>query len=104
MRSRKSAPPAPRKSNNKPCSGRPKLHFSSKEKKKKFSQAVHQASLEHCDSEVSPEEEHYINMADAEIFEELEGDVDDSADNDSEDEDGGVSALVAAALGNLLKD
>lgn len=43
-------------------------------------------------------------MADAETFEELEGDVDDSVDNDSEDEDGGVSALVAAALGNLLKD
>ena len=60
--------------------------------------------MEHCDSEVSPEEEHYINMADAETFEELEGDIDDSADNDSEDEDGGVSALVAAALGNLLKD
>jgi hypothetical protein len=102
-----SCKPAPAKG-NKPSSGRPRYHFSSEDKTKKFSEAVHKALLEHCESEVSPEEEHYINMADADGFEELEGDADAASpaldDDESEDQDGGVSALVAAALGNLIKD
>jgi hypothetical protein len=57
------------------------------------------------------EEQHYANMAGSDYFEALDQedgddeDVDDGGDGEeAEEEDGGISALVAAALGNLLKD
>jgi hypothetical protein len=52
------------------------------------------------------EEEHYANMAGSAEFEAIkqeDGDADEDG-SDSEVEDTGISALVAAALGNLLKE
>jgi hypothetical protein len=86
------------KSSPKPQS---KFRFKSKEAKSDFNKKVHQAIAECCDEDISAEEEHYINMADADEFVEEEFEH-PPADEESEDE--GVSALVAACLGNLLKD
>jgi hypothetical protein len=49
--------------------------------------------------------EQYANMAGSEGGFDKLGTVDEEAEDESVDEgDGSVSALVAAALGNLLKD
>jgi hypothetical protein len=70
--------------------------------KKRIQEAVHNIIAE---AQEEAEMEQYANMAGSEGgFDEL-GTVDEEAEDDSVDEgDGSVSALVAAALGNLLKD
>jgi hypothetical protein len=77
------------------------FRFKSKEAKSEFNKKVHQAIVDCCDEDISAEEEHYINMADADEF--TDEVVDDGSVHD-ESEDEGVNALVAACLGNLLKD
>ena len=77
---------------------------------------VHNAFVDACeevtdDTTLSPEEQHYINMADADGFDEIDeaSEGADDAGHESEPADVNVneetiSALVAAGLGNLLKD
>jgi hypothetical protein len=73
-------------------------------------EAVHNLIAESQLTQDELEEQHYANMAGSDHFEALdEGDGDEDGEDgedgeNPEEEDGGISALVAAALGNLLKD
>jgi hypothetical protein len=74
-------------------------------------EAVHNLIADAQFTQDELEEQHYANMAGSDHFEALDRedgddeDVDDGEDGEeAEEEDGGISALVAAALGNLLKD
>jgi hypothetical protein len=77
---------------------------------RKVREAVHNLIAESQLTKDELEEQHYANMAGSDNFEALdEGDGDEDGDDgedgdEAEEEDGGISALVAAALGNLLKD
>jgi hypothetical protein len=90
---------------------RPKKTFSKSKLNRRVREAVHNILLEaQANSQDELEEEHYVNMAGATEFEGIEHDGSDAGDENSDDEsdsDGdieGISALVAAALGNLVKD
>ena len=90
----------------KPRDGKPQYRLSGKALEKRVHQAVHQALLENDQQDEYSEEQHYINMADVAGFDGMEEptDKDDTGSVESEDETGEVSVLVAAALGQLLKD
>jgi hypothetical protein len=90
---------------------RPKKTFSRNKLNRRVREVVHNILLEAQDNTQDElEEEHYVNMAGATGFESLdhdEGSVGGANDDDESDSDGdveGISALVAAALGNLVKD
>jgi hypothetical protein len=103
-------PVGKRSGSAKPLS-RPKKTFSRNKLNRRVREAVHNTLLEaQGNNQDELEEEHYVNMAGATEFESLdheEGSVGGANDDDELDSDGdveGISALVAAALGNLVKD
>jgi hypothetical protein len=88
----------------------PNKGYSKSKLAKRVREAVHNLIAESQLTQDELEEQHYANMAGSDHFEALgEEDGDESGDNEddgeeTEEEDGAISALVAAALGNLLKD
>jgi hypothetical protein len=104
-------PVGKRSASSKPLA-RPKKTFSRNKLTRRVRETVHNILLEaQANAQDELEEEHYVNMAGATEFEGVEhdagdvsGDDDDGNDSDSVGDDDGISALVAAALGNLVKD
>jgi hypothetical protein len=95
---KKEVPRRPRKSG-------PKLKFKSKKDKGQFEKAVHKAMLEYMadpDGLDEEEEDLYANIAgeNSNVKDESKSD----SEGDESDDDEGVSALVACALKNLVKD
>lgn len=100
-------PVGKRSGSTKPAANRQKRKFSKAKLTRRVREAVHNILLEaQVNDQDEMEEEHYANMAGSAEFEAIkqeDGDADEDG-SDSEVEDTGISALVAAALGNLLKE
>jgi hypothetical protein len=93
-------PRCPRKSGS-------KLKFKSKKDKSQFEKAVHKAMLEYMDDCSSSEEEGALqaNIAGEESSDDEDGSEGQRfSEGDKSDSDEGVSALLACALKNLVKD
>jgi hypothetical protein len=89
-----------------PAKDAQKLRFKSNDSAKSFRQRVHQAMLDCCETDetTSHEEQHYIHMADADGFVDPADVEEGTYALEESDEDNGIAALVAAGLGNLLKE
>jgi neutral trehalase len=89
-----------------PTKDTPKLRFKSNDSAKSFRQRVHQAMLDCCETNDTPshEEQHYIHMADADDFVDPADVEEGTYEMEETDDDNGIAALVAAGLGNLLKE
>jgi hypothetical protein len=103
-------PVGKRSGSTKPPANRQKKKFSKSKLTRRVYEAVHNILLEaQANDQDELEEEHYANMAGSTAFEaikheDVEAADDDGEGSDGEEEDTGISALVAAALGNLLKE